>query len=84
MQNKIYVGNLAPTIDESRLKRHFQPYGNIQTVEIIYDRETSRSRGFGFITYESEAQAQASLEANGQDLEAQPLRVSLAQARQPA
>lgn len=84
MQSKIYVGNLAPAIDEGRLREYFITYGEIDSVEVVYDRQTSRSRGFGFVTFVTAEQASGALKANGKDFDEQILRVSLAQERQPA
>lgn len=84
MKNKIYVGNLGPTSNEDCLREFFLPYGAIDEVEVVYDRETSRSRGFGYITFADTESAEKALESNGSTLEGHTLRVSLAQERQPA
>ena len=84
MKNKIYVGNLAPMVDEAHLREYFLKYGEINIVEVVYDRQTSRSRGFGFVTFMNAGDADSALVENGNSLENQVLRVSLAQERQPA
>jgi hypothetical protein len=54
---KLYVGNLPWTCDSQQLAEIFQDVGNVELVEVIYDRETSRSRGFGFVTMASQDEA---------------------------
>jgi hypothetical protein len=59
---KLYVGNLPWTCDSQQLAEIFQDFGNVELVEVIYDRETSRSRGFGFVTMGSQEEATAAKE----------------------
>ncbi|CAN0903101.1 Heterogeneous nuclear ribonucleoprotein 1, partial [Linum grandiflorum] len=51
---KIFVGGLASTVTETDFKNYFEQYGNITDVVVMYDHNTQRPRGFGFITYDSE------------------------------
>ena len=75
---KIYVGNLAWGASEDDLKEFFAEFGEVQSVAIITDRETGRSRGFGFVEME-DAAAQAAIEnADGRELGGRSLRVSQA------
>lgn len=82
--NRLYVGNLSWNSDEDSLMRAFSPYGNVQEATIITDRDTGRSRGFGFVTMSSDDEAAQAVEAmNGQSLDGRPLRVNVAEARKP-
>ena len=79
MKNQIFIKNLPYTLTQEELKRHFAPLGDITQVLVIEDRETKRSRGFGFITFATEASAQNAIDTmNGQLLEGRRLQVSLA------
>ena len=60
---QIFVGNLAFTTTEDELRALFAPYGSITRVQIILDRDTGRSRGFGFVEMPNSTEAQAALEA---------------------
>ena len=67
---KLFVGNFSFSTTEADLQALFAPYGNIESVAVVTDRQTGRSRGFGFITMASEEQAQAAISAmNGADLD---------------
>lgn len=80
--NSIYVGNLAWTTDENGLESLFSPHGTVQDVKVMRDRETGRSRGFGFVVMSTAEEMQAAIAAvNGQLLEGRSLRVSVAGAR---
>jgi len=78
---KIYVGNLSWNTTESELRDYFGKFGDIQSVAIITDRDTGRSRGFGFIEMEDAGAARAIAEADGQDVGGRNLRVNEAQDR---
>lgn len=75
---KIYVGNLAWATTETELQELFGTYGDVESVAIITDRETGRSRGFGFIEMTSGAD-QAITELDGRDMGGRSLRVNEAQ-----
>ena len=65
MKSKLFVGNLAVSLEEAELREAFSQYGEILTVKIVRDRETSQSRGFGFVEYrtaEEAARAQQALD----------------------
>jgi len=65
----IYVGNLPYDIDRDGLKETFAEYGNVTTARIVTDRETNRSKGFGFVEMPDDAEARQAIEAlNGQEL----------------
>jgi RNA recognition motif-containing protein len=80
---RIYVGNLAWSATEEELREFFSAWGEVQSVAIITDRETGRSRGFGFVEMDDQAAREAIEQANGRDLGGRPLRVSEAQERRP-
>jgi RNA recognition motif-containing protein len=82
VNNKLYVGNLSFGTTEEQLRELFEQYGRTQSVNVIADRETGRSRGFGFVEFESAESARAAQEAlDGKDLDGRPLRVNEAQER---
>ncbi len=82
---KIYVGNLDYGINEEDLKQALQDNGlSTGEVSIISDKYTGRSKGFGFIEFETEEDAQKAIDAlNGKDLNGRALRVNKAQKRKP-
>jgi RNA recognition motif-containing protein len=83
MGNRLYVANLSYQTSESELEEIFQQCGAVSSVQIVMDRDTNRSRGFGFITMGSDAEAQAAIDKlNGQDLGGRQLRVSEARPRE--
>jgi RNA recognition motif-containing protein len=59
---KLYVGNLTYGVNDSDLEQLFAQFGTVQSVQVIQDRETGRSKGFGFVEMDTEAQAQAAIE----------------------
>jgi RNA recognition motif-containing protein len=63
MGKKLYVGNLSYDVDSSGLQRMFEPYGTVQSAQVITDRDSGRSKGFGFVEMGSEQEAQAAIEA---------------------
>lgn len=62
MGKKLYVGNLTYQVNESTLEQLFSQFGTVQSAQIIQDRETGRSKGFGFVEMDSDAQAQAAIQ----------------------
>jgi cold-inducible RNA-binding protein len=77
-QNKLYVGGLSYGTTEDGLRTHFARFGEIKEVLIIMDRETGRSKGFGFITFDQQNDAQNALELNGVELDGRTLKVNVA------
>jgi len=75
---KIYVGNLAWSATEAELRDLFSSYGDVQSVAIITDRDTGRSRGFGFVELDGDADKAIS-ELDGRELGGRALRVNEAQ-----
>ncbi len=79
---KIYVGNLPWRISEDEIQEFFEAYGEVMSVAIIKDRDTGRSRGFGFVEMD-DAGADAAIQgANGKELGGRELRVNEAQEKQ--
>lgn len=76
----IFVGNLPFSATEDELQKLFEPYGTIDRVAIITDRETGRSRGFGFVEMAADARAQDAInELDGTEMGGRPLRINEAQ-----
>ncbi|HLN29716.1 MAG TPA: RNA-binding protein [Gemmataceae bacterium] len=81
MGRKLYVGNLKFDVHNTDLETLFEPHGIVKSVEIVIDRDTGRSRGFGFIEMASEGEAQAAIVAlNGIEFKGRSLTVNVARA----
>jgi len=79
---KIYVGNLSFSTTEDSLRTKFEEFGQVEEVAIITDRDTGRSRGFGFVTMPSSDEATAAIEAlNSVELDGRALKVNEARPR---
>ncbi|MFM8434511.1 MAG: RNA recognition motif domain-containing protein [Planctomycetia bacterium] len=84
MARKIYVGNLPWSTTSSDLEAMFSPHGAVRSAEVISDRETGRSRGFGFVEMETDEGLQAAINAlNGHEVNGRPLTVNEARERTP-
>jgi RNA recognition motif-containing protein len=84
LSNKLYVGNLAYNVTETDLEALFTPFGTVQSAQIIVDRDTNRSKGFGFVEMDTDAQAQAAIEGlNGREHGGRNLTVNEAKPREP-
>ncbi|KAJ5897814.1 RNA-binding domain-containing protein [Penicillium tannophilum] len=82
MSAKVYVGNLSWSTTDDSLHQAFGNYGQIVDAIVMRDRETGRSRGFGFVTYSSSEEAEAAIAGlNEQELDGRSIKVNLAQAR---
>ena len=83
MGKKLYIGNLSYDVDSSALEQLFATHGTVQSAQIISDRDTGRSKGFGFVEMSSDAEAQAAIAAmNGQDHGGRALTVNEAKPRE--
>src|SRR5437764_796484 len=83
MGSKLYVGNLSYNVDSSQLEQLFSPHGTVQSAEIISDRETGRSKGFGFVQMDTEEAAKAAIGAlNGKEHDGRALTVNEAKPRE--
>lgn len=77
MGKKLYVGNLPYSVGDSELQRLFEPHGGVQSAQVIMDRDTGRSKGFGFVEMGSDQEAQAAIAAlNGHQIDGRPLTVN--------
>jgi len=80
---KLYVGNLTYNVNEADLEALFTPFGTVQSAQIIVDRDTNRSKGFGFVEMDTEAQAQAAIQAlNDHEHDGRRLTVNEAKPRE--
>jgi RNA recognition motif-containing protein len=83
MAKNIYVGNLVWDCTADDLLALFQSHGSVARAQVITDRETGRSRGFGFVEMENDAEAQAAIDAlNGSNFRGRPLTVNEAKPRE--
>ncbi len=82
MSKKIYVGNLPWSATDSSIRDLFARHGEVISARVITDRDTGRSRGFGFVEMDSEAADSAIKALNGTNLDGRPLRVNEAEERQ--
>lgn len=82
MSAKVYVGNLSWNTTDDSLRTAFSNYGQILDSIVMRDRDTGRSRGFGFVTFSSSGEAQTAIASlNDQELDGRRIRVNLANAR---
>lgn len=80
----IYVGNLSYEMTEDELRGAFAEYGDVSEVKVLSDRETGRSRGFGFVEMPNQSEGEAAIaQLNGKDLGGRALRVNEARPREP-
>jgi RNA recognition motif-containing protein len=78
----IYVGNLSNEVTEEDLKQAFEPFGEVESVKIIKDKYTNRSKGFGFVEMPSKAEGQSAIDdLNGKELKGKALNVNKARPR---
>ena len=84
MANKLYVGNLNFRTDEQMLSSLFSQFGQVESAVVIKDRETQRSKGFGFVTFTEEQSLQKAIDGlNGKEVDGRKIRVSVAEERPP-
>jgi len=83
MGNKLYVGNLAYSIRDDDLQQSFSQFGTVTSAKVMMDRDTGRSKGFGFVEMGSDAEAQSAINGmNGQSLQGRALVVNEARPRE--
>jgi RNA recognition motif-containing protein len=83
MGNKLYVGNLAYSIRDEDLQQSFSQFGTVTSAKVMMDRDTGRSKGFGFVEMGSDAEAQSAINGmNGQPLQGRALVVNEARPRE--
>jgi len=77
MGKKLYVGNLTYGVTDSDLQRMFEAHGTVQSAQVIMDRDTGRSKGFGFVEMGSDQEAQAAITAlSGKEVDGRTLTVN--------
>jgi RNA recognition motif-containing protein len=77
MGRKLYVGNLAYGVSDGDLQQLFEAFGTVQSAQVIMDRDTGRSKGFGFVEMGSDQEAQAAITGlNGKEVEGRALTVN--------
>jgi RNA recognition motif-containing protein len=82
MGKKLYVGNLTYGVTDSDLLKLFEAHGAVQSAQVIMDRDTGRSKGFGFVEMNSDQEAQAAIQAlNGKEVDGRSLTVNEAKPR---
>jgi RNA recognition motif-containing protein len=82
MGKKLYVGNLTYGVTDSDLLKLFEAHGTVQSAQVIMDRDTGRSKGFGFVEMNSDQEAQAAIQAlNGKEVDGRSLTVNEAKPR---
>ena len=80
---RLYVGNLSYSVDNNILTKAFEAHGTVESANVITDRDTGQSKGFGFVEMATVEEAQAAIEAlDGTDLEGRDLRVNEARPRE--
>jgi len=82
MSTKLFVGGLPWAMDNQRLKEVFAEFGGLEDARVILDRETGRSRGFGFVTFADDAGAEKALALDGREIDGRPIRVDRAQEKE--
>ena len=83
MGNKLYVGNLSYNVRDEDLQQAFAQYGSVSSAKVMMDRDTGRSKGFGFVEMGSDAEAQAAINGmNGQSLDGRAIVVNEARPRE--
>ena len=83
MGKKLYVGNLSYETTDSDLQKMFEPHGTVQSVQVIMDRDTGRSKGFGFVEMNDGGEAQAAINnLNGKEVNGRALTVNEARPRE--
>ena len=83
MAKKLYVGNLGFAVSDSGLQQLFSTHGNVQSAQVIMDRDTGRSKGFGFVEMNSDEEARAAMVAlDGKEHDGRALKVNEAKPRE--
>jgi cold-inducible RNA-binding protein len=83
MDNKLYVGNLSYGMRDDDLQQHFARFGTVVSAKVMMDRDSGRSKGFGFVEMGSEAEAQSAIQGmNGQSFDGRDMVVNVARPRE--
>lgn len=79
MSSKLYVGNLTYSVRDTDLEQHFSSFGQVQSAKVMMDRETGRSKGFGFVEMSNSQEAEAAIRGmHGKDMGGRDLTVNIA------
>ena len=79
MSNKLYVGNLSYSVRDDDLQQHFSAFGQVQSAKVMMERDTGRSKGFGFVEMASPAEAEAAIQGlHGKNMAGRDLTVNIA------
>lgn len=79
MSNKLYVGNLSYSVRDDDLQQHFSDFGTVQSAKVMMERDTGRSKGFGFVEMSSAEEAQAAIQGlHGKNMGGRDLTVNIA------
>ena len=79
MSNKLYVGNLSYSVRDDDLQQQFSSFGHVQSAKVMMERDTGRSKGFGFVEMSSSEEAEAAIRGmNGQNMGGRDLTVNIA------
>ncbi len=79
MQNKLFVGSLSYNVTDEQLAEAFASFGTVVSAKVIMDRDSGRSKGFGFVEFESDEQAKAAIDGmNGREIDGRPVTVNVA------
>lgn len=77
--NKLFVGGLPWAVDDAQLEELFAPHGEVTSARVVTDKFTGKSRGFGFVEYATDAQAQAAIDAmDGSEIDGRTINVNVA------
>ncbi|MGQ9799596.1 MAG: RNA recognition motif domain-containing protein [Ignavibacterium sp.] len=77
MSTKLFVGSLPWSVNDAELKTLFEPYGKVASAKVVTDKQTRRSKGFGFVEFQTEAEASAAINAlNGSEVKGRNIIVS--------
>jgi len=84
MSNKIYVGNLPFSIDDHALRHNFSEYGDVMSAKVMMDRDSGRSKGFGFVEMTNASEAQAAIDGlNGMSVGGRSIVVNISRPKEP-
>lgn len=84
MSNKLYVGNLSYSVRDDDLQQQFSAFGHVQSAKVMMERDTGRSKGFGFVEMSSSEEAEAAIHGmNGQNMGGRDLTVNIARPMEP-
>lgn len=83
MAKKLYVGNLPYSVDDEALHQHFAQFGAVDSAKVIMDRESGRSKGFGFVEMADDSAADKAINSNGTELNGRAINVSEARPQEP-